>query len=693
MPYIITTLVQLPPETNAAFEIRVQTFVSDQYYYFGAVGGSFPIPIAGAGGGAFLGYPPIEPTSDSLIWNPVAAQLVRSVTFSYQNDYYYKFLGIAPPLPAPTPFPTAGNVAIWGTAGKVLDSGLGFDIPTMNFTNLLPATVNGQAVEHSQFAALVAGVVNTVNAVVPTLGNIQLTVSNTGTAGTLQWSGLALQIPQADTDTTGLLSDTDWNTFNSKQPAGSYITALTGDATATGPGSVAITLANVNATPGSFGNGTTVPVITVNTKGLVTNVVSFTIMPPESNVTFTDITTNNSSTTKHGFLKKLSNNVTDYMDGTGNWSVPLGSGGTVTSFSSGNLSPLFTTSVATATSTPALSFTLSNAAVSTWFGNNSAIGAAAPAFNTQQALTKTDDTNVTLTLGGTPLFALMNPVSLTLGWTGTLADARIASAATWNGKTTLAAVNAQNLSVFAATTSAQLAGIISDETGSGPLVFGTQPTITELLLSAGTTTVPPLKFAAWVAGMTTPSAGSMNYDGLVPYFAHLTNVLGVLNVTQYSIVSDAAFFLAAATGVQSCFEAAGDVWNLNGNTSYDVEGMYAIQKSGTTCTTAIAFELGGGASITRIKLMVLSHAAAADTTSTANNTTEITQISSTVVTISSATRVLIHFKGMIRMNAGGTLTPQINFSAIPTTPFMGAGSYIKFTPLGTDTQNRLGNVS
>jgi len=46
------------------------------------------------------------------------------------------------------------------------------------------------------------------------------------------------------------------------------------------------------------------------------------------------------------------------------------------------------------------------------------------------------------------------------------------------GGTTLAAVNAQNLSVFAATTSSQLAGVISDETGSGALVFGTSPTFT-----------------------------------------------------------------------------------------------------------------------------------------------------------------------------------------------------------------------
>ena len=53
---------------------------------------------------------------------------------------------------------------------------------------------------------------------------------------------------------------------------------------------------------------------------------------------------------------------------------------------------------------------------------------------TPAGLTKTDDTNVTLTLGGTPATSLLQGVSLTLGWTGTLADSRIASAAAWNAK-------------------------------------------------------------------------------------------------------------------------------------------------------------------------------------------------------------------------------------------------------------------
>lgn len=43
---------------------------------------------------------------------------------------------------------------------------------------------------------------------------------------------------------------------------------------------------------------------------------------------------------------------------------------------------------------------------------------------TGAALTKTDDTNVTLTLGGTPATALLRAASITVGWTGTLSIAR-----------------------------------------------------------------------------------------------------------------------------------------------------------------------------------------------------------------------------------------------------------------------------
>lgn len=74
---------------------------------------------------------------------------------------------------------------------------------------------------------------------------------------------------------------------------------------------------------------------------------------------------------------------------------------------------------------------------------NGAISAA-PAWDTiiaadvpGSALTKTDDTNVTLTLGGSPTTALLAAASLTLGWTGTLAVARGGT-----GQSTVAGYNA-----------------------------------------------------------------------------------------------------------------------------------------------------------------------------------------------------------------------------------------------------------
>ncbi len=68
----------------------------------------------------------------------------------------------------------------------------------------------------------------------------------------------------------------------------------------------------------------------------------------DATLSFTDITTNNSSTSKHGFLKKLNNDATYYMDGSGNWSVPAGGGGsgTVNSGTGGQLTYYATTGTA-----------------------------------------------------------------------------------------------------------------------------------------------------------------------------------------------------------------------------------------------------------------------------------------------------------------------------------------------------------
>lgn len=91
-------------------------------------------------------------------------------------------------------------------------------------------------------------------------------ITVTGGTGAVIGTGTSLSQRVADTTHNGYLSSTDWTTFNGKQAAGNYITALTGDVTASGPGSVAATLATVNGNVGSFTHSS----ITVNAKGLIT---------------------------------------------------------------------------------------------------------------------------------------------------------------------------------------------------------------------------------------------------------------------------------------------------------------------------------------------------------------------------------------------------------------------------------------
>ena len=98
------------------------------------------------------------------------------------------------------------------------------------------------------------------------------------------------------------------------------------------------------------------------------------------------------------------------------------------------------------------------------------------------------------------------------------------------------------LSQFAATTSAQLAGVISDETGTGALVFGTSPTLTTPALgtpSSGVlTSCTGLPIATGVAGLAANVATFLATPSSANLRAALTDEVG----------AGAAYFVGGALG-------------------------------------------------------------------------------------------------------------------------------------------------
>lgn len=127
----------------------------------------------------------------------------------------------------------------------------------------------------------------TVNSNVGSFGSASSVMTQTVNAKGLTTAAASVPILITESQVTNLVSD-----LAGKQPTGNYITALTGDATAAGPGSSAITFATVNSNVGSFGSSTAIPSLTVNGKGLVTAASTNAVIAPAGTLTGTTLASN-----------------------------------------------------------------------------------------------------------------------------------------------------------------------------------------------------------------------------------------------------------------------------------------------------------------------------------------------------------------------------------------------------------------
>ena len=112
---------------------------------------------------------------------------------------------------------------------------------------------------------------------------------------------------------------------------------------------------------------------------------------------------------------------------------------------------------------------------------------------TAAALTKTNDTNVTLTLGGTPTTALLEATSLTLGWTGTLSGARGGTGVNNSGLT----INLGSPTSGYVLTSDSSGNATWQAAAAGGIANGGLQSAGQFLISSSTTAAISHSFNAW----------------------------------------------------------------------------------------------------------------------------------------------------------------------------------------------------
>lgn len=162
--------------------------------------------------------------------------------------------------------PDGGSFTASGTGVIIATGGSATTVPWSGVTGT-PTTLTGY------------GVTNTLSTTAPLTGGGALA------------SNLTLAMPAATGSANGYLTSADWMTFNAKQPAGAYITALTGDVTAAGPGSATATLAIV-ASAGTTGSSTAIPVITIDAKGRTTSISTAAVIAPAGTLTGATLASN-----------------------------------------------------------------------------------------------------------------------------------------------------------------------------------------------------------------------------------------------------------------------------------------------------------------------------------------------------------------------------------------------------------------
>lgn len=250
-------------------------------------------------------------------------------------------------------------------------------------------------------------------------------------------------------------------------------------------------------------------------------------------------------------IYNTSTNTFNFYNGTGWTALTSGTAGTVSSVTSADANA----TVATTTTTPVITIVsapkLQTARTINGVSFDGTANITVPSGNLTGDVTSSGNATTLAT------------VNSNLGtWNNVTVNARGLVTA---GSNTTYTTPSDNLSVFSATTSAQLAGVLSDETGTGSAVFSASPTFT------GTPTLPSGTIATTQAfgDASTKIATTAFVDAETPMYAKVTGSNATTTGTSLTNITGLSITLAANT-VYEFFANLSVASNSTAGTKYGV---------------------------------------------------------------------------------------------------------------------------
>lgn len=215
---------------------------------------------------------------------------------------------------------------------------------------------------------------------------------------------------------------------------------------------------------------------------------------------------------------------------------------------------------------------------------------------------------------------------------------------------------------------------------------------TAVTLFAGTTARAPLNLTAG-ANLTAAAAGAVEYDGKVIYGTAVAGSRQAVNMEQVTTLTADRAGADVATA-QNIFAGTEDVLSLAASTTYEFEALYSVTRAVGTTSHTIASLFGGTATFTSIDYL------AQVTNPTGNALANVQQImgnAAAAVTLTAPNivgteSVIVKLRGTMRINAAGTIIPQLQYSAAPGgAPTFKRNSFFRCWPIGSDAVAAVGN--